>query len=785
MHNSKAKVLHSLANEKLTFKIPDLISFTVKDFQKNEELIFNKIQKKFKCDFIAIRSSAFDEDSYEKSSAGEYLSVLNVPVNNRENLKKSILDVINSYIKRRSINLRDEIIVQEMINDCSMSGVIFTHDLNSGAPYYVVNYDDISGNTDTVTSGKGSYSNRTLWVFRDSIDKLRSDRFYKLILCVSELELLLKDDSLDIEFVVDKSLNFYLLQVRPITSISKKKKDLNRQILSTLKSTEKTLDDLFNAKDGVYGQTSVLGQMPDWNPVEMIGRAPRALASSLYKKLITDNTWLRAREIMGYAVPSQQNLMVFLAGQPFIDTRLSFHSYLPANLDPIISEKLVNHWVNELKNKPHNHDKIEFEIAITSYSFDFKKKLNLLVGEVLSENEKESFRLAHLEQTIKLITGRSAGSIKKALDKIDQLANYIEESKKRNTGISEIIDKCLEFGTLQFAILARHGFIAITILNSIKNIDIINGKELDHIKSDIHTISSDFLEDLSLLNEQSISKDDFLIKYGHLRPGTYDIRQLRYDQMETVFLDSGTMKNRKNKTRFNFNQRQKKLINKQLGDLGFIDFNSEDLLDYIHSAISAREYGKFIFTKCVSHILELAAEFGKKYHYGREQISHLSIDEIINLSKDKDSSIIDKVNRQITKSEEEYKINYLIRLPQLVFDKAGLFVIPFQVSQPNFITQKKITAPILNIDSNRSNPRLSGKIVLIEGADPGFDWIFSKNIGGLITKHGGINSHMAIRCAEFGVPAAIGCGEQRYESLLNASSAFLDCLTGVITPSNL
>ena len=37
-------------------------------------------------------------------------------------------------------------------------------------------------------------------------------------------------------------------------------------------------------------------------------------------------------------------------------------------------------------------------------------------------------------------------------------------------------------------------------------------------------------------------------------------------------------------------------------------------------------------------------------------------------------------------------------------------------------------------------------IVLIENADPGYDWIFSKNIKGLITKNGGINSHMSIRC---------------------------------------
>ena len=63
----------------------------------------------------------------------------------------------------------------------------------------------------------------------------------------------------------------------------------------------------------------------------MIGRTPRALSLSLYQTLITDHAWSSAREIMGYAIPKDQSLMVTLAGQPFIDTRLSFHSFLPSS----------------------------------------------------------------------------------------------------------------------------------------------------------------------------------------------------------------------------------------------------------------------------------------------------------------------------------------------------------------------------------------------------------------------------------------------------------------------
>ncbi|GIS28374.1 MAG: hypothetical protein CM15mP129_05710 [Chloroflexota bacterium] len=37
--------------------------------------------------------------------------------------------------------------------------------------------------------------------------------------------------------------------------------------------------------------------------------------------------------------------------------------------------------------------------------------------------------------------------------------------------------------------------------------------------------------------------------------------------------------------------------------------------------------------------------------------------------------------------------------------------------------------------------------MLIENADPGYDWLFNKGISG-ITKYGGANSHMAIRSAK-------------------------------------
>ena len=67
----------------------------------------------------------------------------------------------------------------------------------------------------------------------------------------------------------------------------------------------------------------------------------------------------------------------------------------------------------------------------------------------------------------------------------------------------------------------------------------------------------------------------------------------------------------------------------------------------------------------------------------------------------------------------------------------------------------------------------------------GYDWIFTRNIAGLITKYGGANSHMAIRCAEYNIPAAIGCGIQPYERILKHATCLLDCQGKRLEPINI
>jgi len=75
---------------------------------------------------------------------------------------------------------------------------------------------------------------------------------------------------------------------------------------------------------------------------------------------------------------------------------------------------------------------------------------------------------------------------------------------------------------------------------------------------------------------------------------------------------------------------------------------------------------------------------------------------------------------------------------------------------------------------------LEGKIILIESADPGFDWIFTRNIAGIITCFGGANSHMAVRANEIDIPAAIGVGEEMFGLYSSSEFIHLDCTKKLI-----
>lgn len=145
-----------------------------------------------------------------QSLAGAFQSILDVPSQDAPQLGKAIDEVISVFHDER-----DQVLVQPMIGEVTMCGVAMTRALEDGSPYYVINYDDVSGRTDTVTGGIGV--SKTVCIYKGvRPEYFDSPRLWRVLDMLRGLERHYGQTPLDVEFAVDSAENVHLLQVRRI-----------------------------------------------------------------------------------------------------------------------------------------------------------------------------------------------------------------------------------------------------------------------------------------------------------------------------------------------------------------------------------------------------------------------------------------------------------------------------------------------------------------------------------------------------------------------------------------
>ena len=771
---SKSLTLKLLKKQLKKSKIEDIFDFTVEQWINNENLILQKITKSFSTNII-IRSSAIGEDSIEKSQAGNYLSILNIDPKSKSKVKSSIQSVINSYKNKKNFNKKNQILIQTQTKNIKISGVIFTRTPDIGSPYYIVNYET-TGATDGVTKG---VVNNTIKIFRNS--KLnKSQRIWKSLLdSIKEIEQVVNNSLLDIEFGITKSNKVVIFQVRPITTINSKNIIEDSKIEKLIESSKKQFNKK-NYEKSLFGKYTIFSDMADWNPAEIIGHDTNVLDYSLYDFLVMDYSWHKGREIIGYQKTSI-NLMTRFGNKPYVDIRASFNSLIPDNINKKLKNKLIEFYFKKLEKYPYLHDKIEFEILFTCYEPFFQERLNELKSYNFKNSEIKILKQNLLEFTNKLINNFHSiseecnNSINQMKNNRIKIINKLSKSSRKNKDLfnaSELLLKdCKSLGTIYFSTMARIAFIASIILKNLVRSGHVSEKFLDEFMNSINSPLSQFQNDQINYMKKKITKKQFLQKYGHLRPGTYDITATRYDK-DSRFLQNMEL--------LNFKQTKKNPIKfKNLDEIfkksGLI-FSEVDFYDFVKNSIVQREEMKFQFTKNLSDALEYIAEAGKNLGFTRDELSNLEIKTIINDPKNlKIKTLTEKWNNKIQKSKEKHSLNKNMILPPIISSNDDFSFISYPYSKPNFITSKKLFSELLPIKKIDNLSILKEKIILLENADPGYDWIFSYHPSGLITKYGGVASHMAIRCAELGLPAAIGCGELLYEKLKHASKINLDC----------
>ena len=136
-------------------------------------------------------------------------------------------------------------------------------------------------------------------------------------------------------------------------------------------------------------------------------------------------------------------------------------------------------------------------------------------------------------------------------------------------------------------------------------------------------------------------------------------------------------------------------------------------------------------------------------------------------------SVRKALQESVARGRERHALMRHLVLPPTVASPDEVFAFHLPPSQPNFITRKSVTAPVGSFGDPPET--FAGRILFMPSADPGFNWIFTREISGFVTQFGGANSHMAIRAGELGIPAVIGAGEALFRHWQTARTLCLDC----------
>ena len=745
---TKAETLRLLYGKLNNATVLPQYTFTVREWIDDAERVKERFAA-FKWNaHVIVRSSSLSEDTAQESQAGKYESVANV--SGMAAFERAVGDVIASY---DDCNEDNQVLVQPMLSDVRICGVAFTLDPNTHGNYYVINYDE-NGSTDAVTSGSGK-QNRLLYCFKDAADRNISAEMQKLIAALAELEQFFGQDNLDVEFAFDGSGVCYILQVRTLCvgseriAVDEQKGELER-IAQKIRTEQ-------SKKPFLCGDKAVYSVMTDWNPAEMIGIRPKPLALSLYREIVTDSIWSYQRDNYGYRNLRSFPLMVDFCGLPYID------------------EKLVNYYLDRLIEAPWKHDKAEFEIVFSCYTLDLPERIAVLASYGFTQEEIERIVEA-LRNITNHIIDYGNGLWKKDYRKIHILEQRYEEVMAGDLDRIEkaywLLEDCKRYGTLPFAGLARGAFVAVQILKSMVTCGILTAADYELFMKNVNTISSNMS-----LDKKNMSKKAFIKKYGHLRPGTYDISSLRYDEAADLYFDWGGANtaedNETEHEMFKMSLEQLNCLKEKLTENGLTN-DILELMDYIRIVIEGREYGKFVFSRNLSKALSIISEIGAEEGLSKSDCEYLDIQAIRNLySSTKD--IKESLLHSIELGKMAYKSTKSIVLPPFLMQQSEVWNFYYPDTEPNYITTGRASGDVYWLGDNPEPDKMAGKIVLIVSADPGYDWIFSHNIAGFVTMYGGANSHMAIRAGELGIPAVIGVGEKEFDRYKKTEKLEIDC----------
>jgi hypothetical protein len=482
--------------------------------------------------------------------------------------------------------------------------------------------------------------------------------------------------------------------------------------------------------------------MAFWNPAEIVGVNPHPLDYSLYRAAVTRSAWNEGLVPLGYRrVPEE--LMCRVGNKPYVRLRPAFRSLIPAALDDGLARRLEDLYMRALASDWTAHDKIEFEVACSCWDLSAGRRVDGWVSEGLTVADARAVGEALRALTAGAVRGFPGWAARDGADSarlgraVGEAAREMGSGSLGAEGLLAVADRllgaCCSLGTPQFARQARLAFVSRSICRSAVEEGVVGAAEMDAYLAGLSTVAGELGRDLAACAAGELPEGEFMRRYGHLRSGTYDITSPRYDAMpiEAVFGDAAR--------RPPAGPAPGPGGGLGPGDLARVasglgldrEGDAEALGRFLRGALESRERFKFEFTKALSLALEAVAAVGERVGLGRGDMAFLTVEDLRAApcypGRERGAFLRDMSAQRRARFEEDSPLV----LPDVLDGPGSLDVVEFASARPNFVT---------------------GGSIVAEAA-----------------------SHMAIRCAEFGLPAAIGCGRRIFSRLRGARAISIDC----------
>ena len=663
-----------------------------------------------------IRSSFVTEDLEGASNAGAFLSV--------KCDELSIESIEKVFSSNPRPDFKDEVFVQPFLSEMKKIGVLATR-YPSAPTQAVIEYTEVASSGNEVTSGTGD--TRVFYRFRDldvplSFDDPDLENLYQLAL---RMENQFCHRPLDVEFAVDSVGQLKILQVRPIP--------LPADAESRIPQIKRMLGDIGSFSGNKTDLPQVWSRMTDWNPAEILGNHPSPLAISLYEELLCRSQWSEQRGRLGYSRPSSPALLHTFCGQPYVDVRKSLYSFLPEALDSDLKNRILNAQLDIIQSNPKWHDRVEFDVSLTSSPL-FPEMSGTLsrIATGLSEESKKKW-LQELEVIHRNLCVEAA-----------QLYDSISSMDPFQTDLAGCWSD-LQKTAKQFVIASRCGFVAISRLQELEK------------KSGLSHLVSRFA---GAAAHQSI--DDWY-------------RCFRDTHGEPPFLRSFSLEWKSPGQKWEMDPAREKRndrdieMNETCGEfLSRTELISKQELEFCFKGIYLREHIKRTLYQQIHHFFTWVEEMVPGDL--PLDVELLTVEELFQLLKSRARPEVYQLMHRRRRRDSQR----LICMPDYFSRQEDLFLFETSGSRGTFVGDRVVRAAPVYLTGCEKAMDLSGKVVLIERAEPGLDWIFSQNPEALITRFGGPNSHAAIRCFEKSIPALIGVGESCFFQLKTAKLVYLD-----------